>query len=431
MANQYLTQVNPNLSAIGSEEDLLYYSAEQVKVSSVEFGNRVGKYKRSLNSLNFGGTSEVKIPNWDFVSNVYLQATISGIPLAASLPDGWLFASIRSISYTWGTSNNSLLKIDRYDLIHHNILSCETKEKKSRMLELSGVVKEEGEATTSATAQILLKFPWSKMSKCQKRKAYDSRLLNDPIVLTIEFNDSTKFMGYANSIASTIPTAFSSAQVLLKQNELSNHADSLATEMMRDSSLKYNFPFVHLQTGTQNRFNVPSEDVDYEIRTQLLGFLSTDLIGILFSVVRSTDETKPTDGHINPLYLWDVQNVRLEYNGQILMDYPGNMLSLDMLTQDIGDDRFDFAALDRTTGQEPTTLPKQGYVYYLQFTQHKNLSFMEEFNNTESFSSQPLDLIFTFNTDIPTTNVDHILHTTYLYNAYTSTSAGTTRVMIG
>jgi len=232
----------------------------------------------------------------------------------------------------------------------------------------------------------------------------------------------------ADAISATIPTAFSKATVLLKQNELSNHSDSLSMEMMQDSSLKYNFPFCHIQSGSQNRFNVGIINTDYVIKTQLLGFLSSDLIGILFSVVYTGDETRKSDGHVNPLYMRDIKDVKVEYNGQVLMDYPGKLLELDMLTQCEGDNRTNVSVLD-TVGQTP--LAQSAYVHYIQFTQHKNISFKEEFNNTEQYSSQPLDLTFTVNIASTPKLGDYILHTTYLYNGYCSTSGGVTRVMIG
>ena len=69
----YLSQVNPDLSAMGNEADMLYYNNEDVKLSSVEFNNRIGKYRRSLTSLQFGSSSDLNIANFDFLGACYLQ----------------------------------------------------------------------------------------------------------------------------------------------------------------------------------------------------------------------------------------------------------------------------------------------------------------------------------------------------------------------
>lgn len=425
---EFLSQVSPDLQALGVEKDTLYYVNDDVKITSIESNNRVGKFKRSLNALQLGGIAEVIVPCWDFLGSCYLQATITA-PLGVTLTDYWLCNAIRQISYTWGQSNNSILKIDRYDIIHHNILSCETKSKRNKMQLLGGEPKSITELETTHTAQILLKFPWSVMSACDAKKLYDTRLLNDPITLSIEFEPAIKFMGCTDALLPSLPTAFNKAELIVKQQELSNHSDSLAGQMKKNPNLLYSYPFVHLQTGTTALFE-PTVDTDFTFRKQLFGFLTTDLLGIMFSVVYEHDDrrlNRPNEvtAYPNPLAMRRVENVLLQYNGQTLHDLPGKMLELSTLNICQDDPDVSYSHFDNDTG---IITAKEAFVYYLPFTQNKDISFKEEYSNCSTYSSQPLDLQFTINTP---DEGNYILHTTYLYNASTSTQAGVTRVHLG
>ena len=427
-SKSYLTQINPDLQALGNEADLLYYGAEDVKVSSIEFNNRVGRYIRSLTTLSFGGSSDISIPNYDLLGSTYLQVRMPALPATVALPDNWLHHCIESINYSWGTSNISLVKISGQDMLHHNYMSCETKEKREKMTNLAGSMKPAGVSQVETTAAIVLKFPWSIMGCDKKKKLFDTRLLDTNMLIQITWASKEKIFGYLDANLADVPTALASAEIILKQNELSDHSDSIYTEMRKDPSLIYNYPFNHLQTGSNHRFNsvVGTELVDFEMQ----GFLNSDLIGILFSVCSTKDVTR-TGGvrsFINPFKLQKVENIKLEYNGQILSYYPANLSELATLNISQGDTTCDLHQLDPATGAEVGGDLELSYVYYVPFTQYKNISFGDEYNNTSVYKSQPLDLSFTFESDQVDTM---IVRTTYIYNAYCSIQDMASRIHFG
>lgn len=433
-ARSYLTQVNPDLQSLGHEADLLYYASNDVKVSSVEFNNRVGRYIRSLTTLSFGGNSDIQIPNFDFLGSTYLQVEMPGLPATVTLGQNWLFNAIESVNYSWGTSNISLVKISGQDLLHHNYMSCETKEKRQKMLLLGGAVKDSANPSLAQKATILLKFPWSVMSCDERKKLFDTRLLDTNMLIQITWNTSDKFMGWLTADVGDVPSAFNSAQVILKQNELSNHAESLYTEMKRDSALIYNYPFNHLQTGSSFRFTsiAGKETIKFELNS----FLNSDLIGILFSVVDTKDITRGSDnnhGFPNPFNLQLVEDVKLEYNGQILSHYPGDLLELATLNISDGDTTADQHVLNTANGDivVPAANTARGlsYVWYLPFTQYKNLIFKDEYNNTSVYKSQPMDLSFTYADTVADKTM--LVRTTYIYNAYASIQDMSSRIHFG
>jgi hypothetical protein len=414
----YLTQISPDLQSLGESANLLYYETSDVKISSIEFSNRVGRYIRSLNSLQFGSHSDISIPNFDFLSSTYLQVELPPLKANITVPDGWLFHAIDNITYSWGTSNVSLVKISGQDLLHHNYLCCETREKREKMLFLGGTQKgiTGGDETTSRKAQILLKFPWSVMC-CDKKKSFDTRLLDTNMLIQITWKTKQHIFGWPLASAADVPESFTRAEVIVKQNELTNHSDSLYSDMKADPSLIYSYPFVHLQTGSNERFL--SQIGETTVRYELQGFLNSDLIGIMFSISRITDTVRTSDpnfAHPNPFDLQHVSDILLEYNGQILSSYPGNLNELANLNISKGDTTCNQSKLVPSTGlvDPNTTL---SYVWYLPFTQYKNLTFTDEYNNCPVYKSQPMDLQFTYTSDVAE---QMVVRTTYMYNAYTA-----------
>ena len=421
----YLSQINPDLQSLGYEADMLYYTSDDVKLSSVEFNSRLGKYRRSLSSLQFGSSSDINIANFDFLGSCYLQVKLPLLPAGVTLPQAFLLHAIDYITFSWGTSNISLVKISGQDMLHHNYMACETKEKRDKMMLLAGAVSPISGAIgiVNHTATILLKFPWSVMSCDERKKLFDTRLLDTNMLIQIAFNPVEKICGWAAGVVP--PASFLSAELLIKQNELSDHSRSLYTKMKADKSAIYHYPFQHLQTGTIERFvsDGTPQDVDFE----LTSFLNSDLIGILFSVCRTKDISRQTDNypHPNPFELSKVTNVKLEYNGQVLFFAVEDLLELSTLNISEGDTTANLHSLDPLVGTAVAGQLDLSYTHYIPFTQYKNITFGKEFNNCSIFRSQPLNLSFTYAKALGITNPVSLseqitVRTTYIYNAYSS-----------
>jgi hypothetical protein len=434
--SSYLSTVNPDLQGLGIEADALYYHPEDIQMGSIEFNNRIGRYSRSLTSLQFGSTSDISIPNYDFCGSTYLQVELPALPTTVSLPQGALFHMIESINYSWGTSNISLVKISGVDMLHHNYVACETKEKRDAMLSAAGNLLTKTDTRPASKMAICLKFPWSVMSCDQRKKLFDTRILNTNMLIQITFNSKDKFFGYEEADKATVPDGFASAEIILKQNELTNHADSLYSLMRKQPNKIYNYPFIHLQTGTTFRFQ-STGTTPVHVRFELNSFLNSDLIGILFSVVRAKDISRQGDAYpfINPFDCQQVCDVKLEYNGQILSSYPGKLLDLATLNISKGDTTANLHKLDVETGAVDGD-SVLSYVHYLPFTQYKNITFGENYTNNSVFKSQPLDLEFSYLpaikvVDPVVTTETMVVRTTYLYNAYASIEDFTSSIHFG
>lgn len=426
--SSYLTQINPNLQALGNEADLLYYESSQIKVQQIEANNRVGRYIRSIRQ-DFPGDDSVKIPNQDFIGSTYLQVELPPIKAGVSLPLGWLFYAIESLNYTVGSSNISLVTIRGIDLLHALYVDCETKEKRNYIMNLAGEMKEAATVDTEPRfANVLLKLPWSIISADDRKKLLDARLLDTNILVDIVWASKEKFFGYMDAEAGDVPDTFNSAKMIIKQTELTNKSDSLMTEMKKDPSLIYNYPFTHYQKGSTERFASTIGDVFVE--SELTGFLNSDLLGILFSVCDSKDITRANEAHgfINPFDLRKVKDIKLEYNGQIIAHYPGNLIDLATTNISMGDPSADLQKLITNTGVADVT-SGLSHVYYIPMTQHKNLTFGEEYSNTSVYKSQPLNLSFTYTDTIADKNM--VLRTTNLYNGFASIQDMTSKLHFG
>lgn len=419
--SSYLTAVNPSLSAIGVNKDTLYYDEEDIKVESVEFCNRVGRYQRSLTTLQFGGSSDISVPNYNFIGSTYLQVEMPVLDPAVSLCDNWLVHAVESINYSWGSSNISLVTINSIDMLHHNYMACETREKRQKMVLLGGGIKAKGDTQDTRTATICLKFPWSTIAASEQKRLFDLKILDTNMLIQIKWATKDKFLGWLTADAGLVPDSFTSAKIILKQNELTNHNDSLATRMKVESKLNYNYPFVHLSTGTSHRFiTVEGEN---QVRFELNSFLNSDLLGILFSVVDLKDLSRSSDvahSFPNPFNLQKVKDISIDFNGQKLMDYSDDLNQLANLNISKGDTTCDIHKLVPATGAADGDDKDLSYVWYIPFTQYKELTFEEAYCNVIGYKSQPVDLSFTFTA--PATAPTMICRTTYLYNAYTSTS---------
>lgn len=419
--SSYLTAVNPSLSAIGVNKDTLYYDEEDIKVESVEFCNRVGRYQRSLTTLQFGGSSDISIPNYNFIGSTYLQVEMPVLDNAVSLADNWLINAVESVNYSWGSSNISLVTINSIDMLHHNYIACCSREKREKMILLGGGIKPKDKTQDTRTATICLKFPWSTISASEQKRLFDLKLLDTNMLIQIKWATKDKFMGWLTADVGLVPDSFTSAKIILKQNELTNHNDSLATRMKIESKLNYNYPFVHLSTGTSHRFiTVEGEN---QVRFELNSFLNSDLLGILFSVIDLKDLSRSSDvahSFPNPFNLQKVKDIKIEFNGQILMDYPDDLNELANLNISKGDTTCMQHKLITSTGETDSANKDLSYVWYVPFTQYKELTFEEAYSNVMGFKSQPVDLSFTFTA--PATTPTMICRTTYLYNAYTSTN---------
>ncbi len=422
----YTTKVISDLDAEGYDKSHLYYSDADVKVSELETHCTVGRYKQSLTSLVFGSTAEITIPNQDFLSDVYLLLQTPQFPIGSSLSSQWAYSSIKSLRYQWGSSNVSQIEISGEALWMKNFIDAETKEKRDLVNDLSGVINIGTNLTTiipAQTAIIQLPTPWSLLASCDEKKPYDTSLLSSNIIIQIVFEDSTSFItvGPANPV---LPNSFLRGEIYLKQQTLTDKSKSLRNQLKRNESLMTSYPFVHLQNGSTRYLN--GINPEQSVTVDLQSFITSDLLGIAFYVVRLADIKRTgTDltnesGIVNRFNTLPCTDIKLEYNGITLHDMPGRMSELVGASINVGSVKGNYT-LASYVAPNLTAVAGVQNVYYLPLTQHKSTFFKEQYENTPRFAQQTQNLTFT--AALPSQQ-NIVLYTMYIYNGIAATHDG-------
>lgn len=427
-SSKFVSDRTIDLDAVGTQRNMLYYATEDVKVQEVQVDSLVGKYRQSLTSSAFGSSSEVTIPNDDSISSVYLYLRVDNIPISSSVGEFAGHAMIRSCNYTWGSSSVSTVELSGEALWMHNMLCMETSEKRKKYAEIAGPATGSAVAVYSVECEILIALPWSTIRADRNKRGYDSSLLNNNILVQINFNDSNSFFG-SHAASLVFPTSFSKTLVVLKQAVLTNKRDSMRQTLLNNPSLMQPYPFTHKSTGT--RKFITAAPVDQPVNIVLQSFLESDLLGIAFYVVFTSSE-KSTHGAasaVNKFSTIRCRDIILTYNGQQLFNLEHHMSDLMLLNIDVGDPDCPKTFVTDAGVLTPIPPANEGsagsyHVYYLPFTQFKSVIFSEEYNNVSRYASQTLELTFTPEGLPGPTNLS--FHSLYYYNAIAQTQQGVT-----
>jgi hypothetical protein len=425
---QYLTDRVPDLNSQGFEKNMLYYSNEDIKVQEVQFDINQGKYTQSLTSKTFGSTSEITIPNCDSVSSVYLHLAIGSLAENLTLSDAWGYASIRSVNFTWGSSTISQVELSGESIYQHNLLCCETKEKRDKMSQLGGAAFKAGASSTIINESVIqLPLPWSTIRATKEKLPYDSSLLSTNILVQITFNDANHFMGHATATATAYPNEFIRADALLKQSVLTNKANSMKMTLMKNPNLMVSYPFTHKQNGT--RHFVTPNGIGEPIEVALQSFLESDLLGISFICVPTAEErSAAVSDTANKFASLRCRDIELLYNGQVIHNLPYHLAELCMTGLDVGDPDYNVTYVNDTGGFTPNS-GLAGHVYYLPLTPHKSVIFESEYYNTSRYAQQTMSIRFTPELGNGFSGTQQLsFRPVYWYNAMCSTSKGVSTI---
>jgi len=427
--SEYLTPVVPNMDSLGTSRNNLYYSKDQLKVQSVQ-NDTIFKFNQSVPSLGFGSSSDITVNNQDFMSDFYLYVKMQIEP-NNSLQAGWLFALIGSIQYTWGSSSQSQVSLNSAQIFQICMQSCETSEKRAKMLENAGTLQPTAATQRTVEACLQIPLPWSTNRNSMDKLPYDTSILTSPVIVKIGWAQANEVIG--THAASTIyPSSLLAAQVIIKQVELTNRADSMKNVLTNNDQLLLGYPFYHRQNGSSESFqNVP---VGGRLSIKLQSLINADLLGILYYCVPSDDLRSggAASQPVNRFNTFRVRNVVLESNGQVMYQAPYHVGELIQASIDVGDSEtgksyVDAAGASQSSGVIHGNSATKYFVNYIPLTFSKAINFGDtgEFHNTSRFGNQILTLSFDLE-NTATTNVT--FHSTYIYNAVSMSSGGTTQL---
>lgn len=413
--SQFVSQKRVSLNAPGVKKNTLYYDQSESTVSEVESNTVIGRFEQSLTSLAFGSSSQIIIPNQDFINQCILVVTLPDLTADQTLCHGWLFGLIREINYSFGQANVSQLRLSGKSLLQTIMRECETQEKRSELLRLAGESLT-AQNTRPITATIVLPLPWSSVV-ADNKKPFDSSILSNPVQIQITLNSNTSIYGGTDPL----PTALSSASVYMRQTVLADRSNSIKMDLLNNPSMIYSYPFNHRQSPS-SKFNLVSGSVN---NVELTEFLESDLLNILFSVQYTVDQVKAGAIAPNPNNTLICTDIELLYNGQTVYKAPGQTARLINMLWDEGSSGAEDARIDRTvapyTSQQVTS-----YFYQIPFADVKAMIYDGQFCNTGRFSSQTMVLRFTPRNYDPNDVTVHQCQAdfTYIYQSVAEISNG-------
>lgn len=423
-----LSNKRPNLSAPGTRTTSLYYSSENSSVevleSTCDWSNKI-----SLTSLQFGGSNQVNMPMSAFIGQLILHLRVPNLLANQSLCRGWGLRMIRQIRFQFGTSASTPIILTQQAIWHALMAQCHTEEKRSYLLKLCGQeyllpqVALPGEEVPTLDAYVPIPIPFSTI--CEKLM-YDSTILGQPITVFIDFEENARVV-YGGS--ATPPTSFDVAEMLVRQQRLSDQSKSLKNILQADPSMMYSYPFI-MALGYET--NGPFEGkraVDGVVNVQLNQFQNSDLLGIVVSVQKVTDVNPVGFNSPNPFHLDDVYNINMTYNGASIFQWPAK--SYKAIATYMGGQQASFyqgSYIDaKPAGTNPfISNPVDESLIFFDFTQERSACLGQEMQN--SWRIPPGNVLnLSFNTTLGAGTQYRCFYTCF-YNSIVVAQSGTSNI---
>lgn len=405
----------------GIKLDDVYYSALNTTVELAEVTYNFGRFNQSLSNSQFGGQSQIVIPNSSLVSTVYLYLQLPALVANQTLPRGWGYMALATINYLLGSSNVSLVQLLGQNVLQVLMAQCDTDSKRSDILRYGG---EEtfGPTTGPVECCLVLPFPWSTIGGEYPKRPYDSRLLENPITLQIGFNLAGQIYGGSGAR----PVGFNQARLLVKQGDFAQPSQSLATALRLHPEMHYCYPFTYQQTGQIYNFTTSSGVVN---SANLLGFINGDLVGMTIGVVAQTDLLPLANNTPNAFNYQTLQDVTLTFNGQVMYFAPGQVCQKIFATDgELTSGKFSNSIVNPGAVAPFTSFPADTYVLYIDFSRVRTASFEDHYPNVWRIGTNTMVLTFSLpNAPVAPATTNYSLYATYYYNGCFLTQNGVSR----
>lgn len=414
MSQEFISTKRVVLSSPGSRINNLYYNQQNTSIEDVEVHYATGRYKVGLNNTTFASSALVTIPNSSFLGTTYLSLELPATVANQTLARGWGYMSIESISYLFGSSNVSQLRISGKSVLQTILMQAETAEKRNEIFRLSG--EEILTPGVIPTCTLILPFPWSTFCGLVQKKEFDTNILSNPITLRIQFHSQNHIYGGDGAR----PSGFSRADLLVRQGDLDNKSLSLRNALLQNPSSQLGFPFIHHQT-----FDTPFNTVapNELARVVLQSFLNADLTCITMMAIKNSDVTPVGNNSPSGFNGQDMRNIVLRFNGEVMYDCPQDMAKVTNMHSIPGAGYFHNSVIQAGTVAPFNSIPVDTYVYTLDFSRIRSLCFESQYQNTLRIAQQTLTLEFNV-----ADAASYTLFCCYHYNGIVEVSQGMSNI---
>lgn len=414
----YLANKRTALSNPGTKMDDIYYSQINSTVELSECTYNLGRFTTSLSQLTFGSTSQVIIPNSSLVSGVFLFLEASPVVANQTLPLGWGYAMLQSVSYLFGSSNVSQIDLRQPAIFQTLMMECETAEKRSELLRLGGE-QITAPTTYNPQATVFIPLPFSSFCGLKNKLPFDTTLLDNPIILQISLSRGDQVYGGSG----VIPTGLIRATCLLRQGDLSNKDQSLRPVLQNDPGLMYSYPFIHRQLANP----IPitgSTDQNAPVSVTLQSIINADLVGLSIGVVATSKLTNVGAATCpNPFAYDRIGNILLQFNGLTMFSSPGELYRISNMISMPGSGSYHESVITDSAVAPFASNPYDAYVVFIDFARIRAACFDGHYQNVWRIGNNVLVLSFTTQT-----NGSYFIYPVYHYNGVAEIQNGQTRI---
>lgn len=458
----------------------LYYDQHNCSVQAAELTNFFARDRIQFNAKGWGSAPAINIPNVFFTNTSFVvmelpddavwadQALVAGED-GFYMPHGWGFHAIENIVYYLGSSSVANIQISGVANFIYQLACCETESKKNEMIDGAGKYLCTGSGDpnfsniappkrnkrlfrrfTAQTAEyanppvnaddasdfddsslrlavVPIRLPFSSMCALEKRISFDTKLLQQPIQVTITLKTVEKMMQITGNklIPNTLVQGLKNFTFQSFQQGLSDQSLSLKNELLANPNFSVGLPFQYVQDMS---FVVPPNSGNVytvNITSMLNADLTTIMLGLRWA--NDNDRTK----RFAPLQFIKMKNLQILLNGQRLHNYDNEAYKYVYLSNTICKTNASLkssmvaADADWGAGKRKYNVTQDTDIYEINFSRLRAVAMESHLMNTPRFTNQTMQIQFEIDT-IPTvfpvsqpqsTINNFTLHTSYYYNA--------------
>lgn len=226
------------------------------------------KFFQALSSLNFGGQSQLQIPNAGVVKQVLVNGVLSGVA-GGTLCDNVGYAMIEQIQYRIG--NSTLYQIDGVD--NWNIICSQlrTQEAIAEAYSLAGGDAAALGAGATKEFSIAISTPYSRFMLMSRQYGIDASIMRTPLQINIKLKPT------AQVYTAGVVNALASANFQIIESDYMDRSNRLVPKDGQFLSL----PTRYFQSYTTRAFTPAS--ITENNTVDLLGFRKGNLIGMIIT----------------------------------------------------------------------------------------------------------------------------------------------------
>ena len=378
------------------------------------------KFVQAFTSLGAGSSTFIISPNQG-VSDMVLSMSIGATAAIGgyTLPNGFGYSLVNRVSVRYGSSAQFFWSGQQ--LLLQNLYDAENSDKRDQLLSLGGNYNYYPSPPAAALAQnayVYLKLPHNSIRADGKPLPFNSDILVQPIVVTIELYpiQSAFFANTGASAFSTLPATLASAQLQVKQEMLTDTSDLLARRVdMNSSAYTFCLPYF-----AQQQVQIPLSASSVPQAQNLTSFRAGEVRTILLWLTKTTDFSMTGSANAGPFITYPLSDVTLTYNGEIFSRFDGGSSALWALTGDTKTSVVNTSLLVATGAATAPTAKAQPWVV-CDFSQ----VYLPSDRDSDFVHGKPiLNAIVSVQFTTPDGSANYVLNAMYLYNASLLCSRG-------